>query len=77
MKTLILKSGRDKSVKRHHPWIFSGAVERVEGVNAGNPACGETVLVKSAEGKTLALAAYSPQSQIRARVWSFAPGVSI
>ena len=77
MKTLVLKAGRDKSLKRHHPWLFSGAVERVEGVNAGNPASGETVLVKSAEGATLALAAYSPQSQIRARVWSFDPGVSI
>ena len=73
MKTLLLKAGRDKSVKRHHPWIFSGAVGRVE----GNPDSGETVLVKSAEGGMLALAAYSPQSQIRARVWSFDPGVSI
>jgi 23S rRNA (cytosine1962-C5)-methyltransferase len=73
MKTLILKAGRDKSVKRHHPWIFSGAVERVD----GNPDSGETVLVKSAAGGTLALAAYSPQSQIRARVWSFDPGISI
>jgi 23S rRNA (cytosine1962-C5)-methyltransferase len=73
MKTLVLKAGRDKSVKRHHPWIFSGAVGQVE----GNPASGETVLVKSAAGTALALAAYSPQSQIRARVWSFDPGVSI
>ena len=73
MKTLILKAGRDKSVKRHHPWIFSGAVENVD----GNPANGETVLVKSAEGKILALAAWSPESQIRARVWSFDPGVTI
>ena len=73
MKTLILKAGRDKSVKRHHPWIFSGAIERLD----GNPDSGETVLVKSAEGNALALAAYSPQSQIRARVWSFDPGVSI
>ena len=77
MKTLVLKAGRDKSVKRRHPWIFSGAVERVEGVTAGSPGSGETVLLKSAEGKTLALAAYSPQSQIRARVWSFDPGVTI
>jgi 23S rRNA (cytosine1962-C5)-methyltransferase len=73
MKTLILKAGRDKSVERRHPWIFSGALERVE----GNPASGETVLVKSAEGEALALAAYSPHSQIRARAWSFDPGVSI
>jgi len=77
MKALVLKPGRDKSVKRRHPWIFSGAVERVDGTNAGNPDSGETVLVKSAEGAMLALAAYSPQSQIRARVWSFDPGVSI
>lgn len=73
MKALLLKAGREKSVKRRHPWIFSGAVERVD----GNPASGETVLVKSAEGQILALAAWSPESQIRARVWSFDPGVSI
>ncbi|MBI1942162.1 MAG: class I SAM-dependent methyltransferase [Betaproteobacteria bacterium] len=73
MKTLHLRAGRDKSVKRRHPWIFSGAVERLE----GEPGSGETVLVKSAEGKPLALAAWSPQSQIRARVWSFDVGASI
>ena len=73
MKTLVLKAGRDKSVKRRHPWIFSGAIERVD----GNPDSGETMLVKSAEGKILALAAWSPASQIRARVWSFDPGVTI
>ena len=73
MKSLHLKAGRDKSVKRRHPWIFSGAVERVD----GEPANGETVLVKSAGGQPLALAAWSPQSQIRARIWSFDPGVRI
>ena len=73
MKTLVLKGGRDKSVKRHHPWIFSGAIERVD----GNPESGETMLVKSAEDKVLALAAWSSASQIRARVWSFDPGVTI
>jgi len=77
MKALLLKAGREKSVKRRHPWIFSGAVERVEGRDAGTPASGETVLVKSADGQMLALAAWSPQSQIRARVWSFDLSVSI
>ena len=67
MKSLHLKSGRDKSLKRRHPWIFSGAVGKVDGA----PANGETVLVKSAEGQPVALAAWSPQSQICARVWSF------
>jgi len=73
VKSLHLKSGRDKSLRRRHPWIFSGAVERVD----GTPANGETVLVKSAEGQPLAVAAYSPQSQIRGRVWSFEAGTRI
>ena len=66
MKSVHLKAGRDKSVKRRHPWIFSGAVARVD----GEPASGETVLVKAA-GQPVAVAAWSPKSQICARVWSF------
>jgi 23S rRNA (cytosine1962-C5)-methyltransferase len=73
MKSLHLRAGRDKSVKRRHPWIFSGAIEKVD----GEPANGETVLVKSSAGQPLAVAAWSPQSQIRARVWSFDAGVRI
>jgi 23S rRNA (cytosine1962-C5)-methyltransferase len=73
MKSLHLRAGRDKSVKRRHPWIFSGAIERVD----GEPANGETVLVKSSAGQPLAVAAWSPQSQIRARAWSFDAGVRI
>ena len=67
MKSLHLKAGREKSLQRRHPWLFSGAVERVD----GEPASGETVLLKSAAGQPLAVAAWSPLSQIRARVWSF------
>ena len=67
MNALILKPGREKSLKRRHPWIFSGAIERV----AGSPKSGDTVEVRSSDGATLAIAAYSPDSQIRARVWSF------
>jgi 23S rRNA (cytosine1962-C5)-methyltransferase len=62
-----LKSGREKSLRRRHPWVFSGAVERV----SGTPAPGDTVEVRDAAGKPLALAAWSPSSQIRARIWSF------
>jgi 23S rRNA (cytosine1962-C5)-methyltransferase len=64
---LVLKPGREKSIKRRHPWVFSGAVEKV----LGDPQSGDTVLVRSAEGQQLGLAAYSPQSQIRGRVWTF------
>ncbi|HVC12027.1 MAG TPA: 23S rRNA (cytosine(1962)-C(5))-methyltransferase RlmI, partial [Burkholderiales bacterium] len=70
---LILKAGREKSLKRRHPWVFSGAIERV----AGAPRAGDTVQVTSAGGEVIALAAYSPQSQIRARVWSFDPAATI
>ncbi|MEX2241373.1 MAG: class I SAM-dependent methyltransferase [Burkholderiales bacterium] len=73
MSALVLKPGREKSLKRRHPWIFSGALERV----IGKPGAGDTVEVKSAEGAVLALAAYSPDSQIRARVWSFEAGAAI
>jgi len=52
---------------RRHPWIFSGAVARVD----GTPRPGETVLVADSRGRFLAFAAYSPASKIRARVWSF------
>jgi len=62
-----LKGGREKSLLRKHPWIFSGAIERVE--NA--PASGDTVEVVDAGGKFVARAAFSPASQIRARVWTF------
>ena len=67
MKQLILKPGREKSLLRRHPWIFSGAVARVQ----GDPDIGDGVAVRSANGEFLAWAAYSPASQIRARVWSW------
>lgn len=66
MKSIHLKPGREKSVLARHPWIFSGAVQRLE----GEPEMGETVLVRSAKGQELGVAAYSPQSSIRARMWS-------
>ena len=67
MNSLILKKGRDKSLRRRHPWIFSGAVEKAAGKS------GETVEVRDGSGKVFGLAAYSPKSQIRARVWTFDP----
>lgn len=64
---IILKAGREKSLLRRHPWIFSGAVECINGA----PSSGETVSVLDASGHFLAWAAYSPASQISARVWSW------
>ena len=65
--SLVLKKGRERSLKRRHPWIFSGAVERV----VGKPGSGDTVEIRDSSGQPLALAAYSEKSQIRARAWTF------
>jgi 23S rRNA (cytosine1962-C5)-methyltransferase len=62
-----LKPGREKSLRRRHPWVFSGAVGRLE----GEAAPGATVDIVASSGDFLARGAWSPSSQIRARVWSF------
>ncbi|MGK0663139.1 23S rRNA (cytosine(1962)-C(5))-methyltransferase RlmI [Serratia marcescens] len=64
---LFLAKGREKSLLRRHPWVFSGAVQRVE----GKALSGETIDILDSQGKWLARGAYSPESQIRARVWTF------
>jgi 23S rRNA (cytosine1962-C5)-methyltransferase len=68
-QVVFLKPGREKSVLRRHPWVFSGAVERVK----GDPTRGDTVEVRTTDGKLLGYAAYSPSSQIRARMWTYNP----
>jgi len=65
--SLWLRPDRERSLLRRHPWVFSGAVARVE----GTPAPGTTVAVRAADGTVLGRAAYSPESQIRARMWTF------
>lgn len=64
---LTLKPGREKSLRRRHPWVFSGAIERLD----GNPGSGASLEIVTAAGEFVARGAYSPASQIRARVWSF------
>ncbi|MBC8507068.1 MAG: class I SAM-dependent methyltransferase [Anaerolineales bacterium] len=73
MHTIILKSGREKALLRRHPWIFSGAIAKVE----GDPGIGETVAVLDSSGEFLARGAFSPESQIRVRVWTFDPDESV
>ncbi len=64
---IVLGPGREKSIARRHPWIFSGAIAQVDGA----PQAGDTVQVLSSAGQFLARAAFSPTSQIRARVWTW------
>lgn len=67
MPSVILKPKREKALLNRHPWVFSGAIARID----GEPQPGETIDVLAADGRWLARGAYSPHSQIRARVWSF------
>lgn len=65
MKVIRIKEGKDRALQRQHPWLFESAIAK------GGGDMGETVRVESMAGDFLAWAAYSPQSKIRARVWSF------
>jgi 23S rRNA (cytosine1962-C5)-methyltransferase len=73
VKAIRLKRGREKSVLRKHPWIFSGAVASVE----GRPKLGETVEILDSSGASLGRGAYSPESQIVVRVWTFDPAEDV
>jgi 23S rRNA (cytosine1962-C5)-methyltransferase len=65
MKIIRLREGKERSLHRHHPWIFESAIAK------GGGDAGETVRVESHDGKFLGWAGFSPNSKIRARVWSF------
>lgn len=65
MKVIRIKEGKERALLRRHPWLFDSAVAK------GGGDAGETVRVESSAGEFLAWAAYSPQSKIRVRVWSF------
>ena len=63
----VLKASRDFTVRRHHPWIFSGALKSApEGAGPG-----DTVEVVDARGERLGYGSYSPSSQIGVRMLSY------
>jgi 23S rRNA (cytosine1962-C5)-methyltransferase len=65
MKVIRLREGKERSLQRRHPWVFQGSIEK------GKADAGETVRVESQAGEFLAWGAYSPESQIRVRAWSW------
>ncbi len=67
MADVVLAPQRDRSVRRRHPWVLSGAVARVDGA----PGAGDGVRVLSAEGEPLGFGHYAPTSQIRVRLLAF------
>ena len=66
MTKLILKKGRDESLRRFHPWVFSGAIAQMQ----GNPQEGDLVAVYDSEGNYLACGHYQIGS-IAVRILSF------
>ena len=64
---VTLMPKRDKSILRKHPWIYAKAVKKVK----GKVTMGDTVDVFNAEGKFVARGAWSPESQIRIRAWTY------
>jgi 23S rRNA (cytosine1962-C5)-methyltransferase len=61
---IILKRGKEKPILRGHPWVFSGAVEKVE----GEISLGEVGEIYSKEGQFLGLGHLNPRSQIILRL---------
>jgi 23S rRNA (cytosine1962-C5)-methyltransferase len=64
---VVLKPGRDKPVRQHHPWIFSGAVARVK----GDAADGDVADVVSSDGTWLARGTINRKSQIIVRLFTW------
>lgn len=67
MTDLILKKGKERSLLRRHPWVYDTAVQKL----SGKAKSGDTVRIVSHDGRFLAWAAYSKDSALRARCWSF------
>jgi len=64
---IVLARGKEAPQFRRHPWIFANAVEAL----VGRARPGDTVSVETHDGRALGRAAWSPASQIRARMWTF------
>lgn len=63
---IVLKSGKEQSVRRYHPWIFSGAIKKI----FGNPEEGDLVEIFDNRNGFLAVGHYQPGS-IAVRILSF------
>jgi len=64
MIDIVLKKGKEKAALQKHPWIFSGAIEKVK----GKPENGEVVRVNAADKSFLAYGYYNDQSRVAVRM---------
>ena len=68
-KQVILKKDREKSVLNKHPWLFSGAINQLE----GNPESGDVVDVWNSKARFVARGIYNEKSQISVRLLTWNP----
>jgi len=73
MIDVILKKGKEKAVLQRHPWLFSGAIERVK----GKPADGDIVRLLNDKGEFMAYGFYNGQSRVALRLLEWNEGVEI
>ncbi|RFZ82637.1 class I SAM-dependent rRNA methyltransferase [Mucilaginibacter terrenus] len=73
MIDVLLKKGKEKAVLQRHPWVFSGAIEKVK----GNPANGEIVRLVNAQGAFMAYGFYNNQSRVAVRLLEWDESVAV
>lgn len=67
MHRISIKKGKEKAIRQQHPWIFSGAIEKI----SGKPQNGEVVEVADFQDNFLAYGFYNAQSRVAVRVLSW------
>ena len=67
LSTVTLKAKRDQSIRRKHPWVFSGGIKHIQ----GDPQAGDWVKVCANKGGTLGWGHYAPQASIAVRMLTF------
>ncbi len=65
--TIVIKTGREKPIIQQHPWIFSGAIDAIQ----GDPQGGDIVTVTDKKGRFLARGYWNAKSQIQVRILSW------
>jgi len=73
MVDVILKKGKEKAVLQRHPWLFSGAIEKVK----GKPANGDIVKLLNDKGEFMAYGFYNDQSRVALRLLEWDANVEI
>src|ERR1700753_4309725 len=73
MIDVVLKKGKEKAVLHRHPWVFSGAIERVK----GKPANGDIVRLIDAKGEFMAYGFFNDQSRVALRLLEWDEKVNV